>query len=94
VSLTKTAALELRASGVRANAICPGWVETDMVMDRKSEFEGLLGVDFAQVIAQLQGRLGKPEEIAGLAVFLASDRSGFSSGTAYMVDGGATAALP
>jgi NAD(P)-dependent dehydrogenase (short-subunit alcohol dehydrogenase family) len=94
VSLTKTAALELRASGVRANAICPGWIETDMVMERRSELEGVLGVDFAQVIGQLQGRLGKPEEIAGLAVFLASDRSAFSSGTAYMVDGGATAALP
>jgi NAD(P)-dependent dehydrogenase (short-subunit alcohol dehydrogenase family) len=94
VSLTKTAALELRASGVRVNAICPGWIETDMVLDRKAEFESVLGVDFDQVIGQLQGRLGKPEEIAGLAVFLASDRSSFSSGTAYMVDGGATAALP
>jgi NAD(P)-dependent dehydrogenase (short-subunit alcohol dehydrogenase family) len=65
-----------------------------MVMDRKAELEGVLGVDFDQVIGQLQGRLGTPEEIAGLAVFLASDRSGFCSGTAYNVDGGATAALP
>jgi NAD(P)-dependent dehydrogenase (short-subunit alcohol dehydrogenase family) len=94
VSLTKTAALELRAAGIRVNAICPGWVSTDMVSDRKEELESALGVDFEQVIGQLQGRLGTPEEIAGLAVFLASDRSGFSSGTAYVVDGGATAALP
>ncbi len=94
VSLTKTAALELRANGVRANAICPGWVETDMVLDRKAEFENVLGVDFDQVIGQLQGRLGTADEIAGLAVFLASDRSSFSSGTAYNVDGGATATLP
>jgi NAD(P)-dependent dehydrogenase (short-subunit alcohol dehydrogenase family) len=94
VSLTKTAALELRANNVRVNAICPGWVETDMVMDRKAELENVLGVDFEQVIGQLQGRLGRPDEIAGLAVFLASDRSRFSSGTAYNVDGGATAALP
>jgi NAD(P)-dependent dehydrogenase (short-subunit alcohol dehydrogenase family) len=94
VSLTKTAALELRAAGVRVNAICPGWVETDMVLERKAELEGVLGVDFEQVIGQLQGRLGTPDEIAGLAVFLASDRSRFSSGTAYIVDGGATASLP
>ncbi len=94
VSLTKTAALELRAAGVRVNAICPGWVNTDMVLDRKAELESALGVDFEQVIGQLQGRLGTPEEIAGLAVFLASDRSRFCSGTAYVVDGGATAALP
>src|SRR5262249_27970278 len=45
VSLTKTVALELRAAGVRANAICPGWISTDMVNDRKAEFESLLGVD-------------------------------------------------
>ena len=94
VSLTKTAALELRAAGVRVNAICPGWIATDMVMDRKAELESVLGVDFEQVIGQLQGRLGRPEEIAGLAVFLASERSRFCSGTAYVVDGGATAVLP
>jgi NAD(P)-dependent dehydrogenase (short-subunit alcohol dehydrogenase family) len=94
VSLTKTAALELRAAGVRANAICPGWIDTDMVNDRKAELESVLGVDFDQVIAQLQGRLGTPEELTGLAVFLASDRSRFASGTAYIVDGGATAVLP
>jgi NAD(P)-dependent dehydrogenase (short-subunit alcohol dehydrogenase family) len=93
VSLTKTAALELRAQGIRVNAICPGWVGTDMVLDRKDELEGVLGVDFGEVIEHTQGRLGEPEEIAGLALFLASDRSRFSSGTAYVVDGGATASL-
>jgi NAD(P)-dependent dehydrogenase (short-subunit alcohol dehydrogenase family) len=93
VSLTKTAALELRASGVRVNAICPGWIKTDMVMDRKEELEAVLGVSFDDVIAHIQGRLGEPEEIAGLALFLASDRSRFASGTAYVADGGATASL-
>jgi NAD(P)-dependent dehydrogenase (short-subunit alcohol dehydrogenase family) len=93
VSLTKTAALELRSQGIRVNAICPGWVRTDMVLDRKEELEGVLGVDFDEVIAHVQGRLGEPEEIAGLALFLASDRSRFASGTAYVVDGGATASL-
>jgi NAD(P)-dependent dehydrogenase (short-subunit alcohol dehydrogenase family) len=93
VSLTKTAALELRAQGVRVNAICPGWVKTDMVMDRKAELESVLGVSFDDVIAHIQGRLGEPEEIAGLALFLASDRSRFASGAAYVADGGATASL-
>jgi NAD(P)-dependent dehydrogenase (short-subunit alcohol dehydrogenase family) len=93
VSLTKTAALELRGHGVRVNAICPGWVETDMVRDNKAELESVLGVGFDDYIAHIQGRLGAPEEIAGLALFLASDRSRFASGTAYVVDGGATASL-
>jgi len=93
VSLTKTAALELRPQGIRVNAICPGWLRMDMVLDRKDELEGVLGVDFGAVIEHIQGRLGEPEEIAGLALFLASDRSRFSSGTAYVVDGGATASL-
>ncbi|MHB8691276.1 MAG: SDR family NAD(P)-dependent oxidoreductase [Solirubrobacteraceae bacterium] len=93
VSLTKTAALELRAFGVRANAICPGWVSTDMVTSNKAEFESVLGISFDDYIAHIQGRLGEPDEIAGLAVFLASERSRFCSGSAYVVDGGATASL-
>jgi NAD(P)-dependent dehydrogenase (short-subunit alcohol dehydrogenase family) len=94
VSLTKTAAIELRDSGVRVNAICPGWVGTDMVFDRKAELESTLGVDFGEVIDHIQGgRLGEPDEIAGLAVFLASERSRFCSGSAFVVDGGATASL-
>jgi NAD(P)-dependent dehydrogenase (short-subunit alcohol dehydrogenase family) len=94
VSLTKTAALELRASGVRVNAICPGWVMTDMVAANREQLESALGVDLEEVLTQLQGRLGEPGEIAALAVWLASDRSRFASGTAYVADGGATASIP
>jgi NAD(P)-dependent dehydrogenase (short-subunit alcohol dehydrogenase family) len=93
VSLTKTAALEFRAHGVRVNAICPGWIDTDMVTDRKAELEAALGLSFDDYIGHIQGRLGEPDEVAGLAVFLASERSRFSSGSAYVVDGGATASL-
>lgn len=93
VSLTKSAALELRQHGIRVNAICPGWVETDMVTARRGELESALGVDLGDVVAQLQGRLGTPDEVAGLAVFLASDRARFSSGSTFTADGGATASL-
>jgi NAD(P)-dependent dehydrogenase (short-subunit alcohol dehydrogenase family) len=93
VSLTKTAAMELRPHGVRVNAICPGWIATDMVFDNKAQLEALLGMSFDDYIAHIQGRLGEPDEVAGLALFLASDRSSFSSGTAYVVDGGASCSL-
>lgn len=94
VSLTKTVAMEMRDHGVRANAICPGWAETDMVNDRKAELEEVLGLSFSDYIDHVQGgRLADPAEIATLAVFLASDRSRFSSGSTFNVDAGATASL-
>lgn len=93
LSLTKTAALELRAHGVRANAICPGFIGTDMVAENKAALDAGLGVDVTEVVEQAQGRFGTPEEVGKLAVFLASDRSSFSTGCAYVLDGGATASL-
>jgi NAD(P)-dependent dehydrogenase (short-subunit alcohol dehydrogenase family) len=93
VSLAKTAALELRAHGVRVNAICPGFIGTDMVSDNIEALEAGLGMDATAVIQQAQGRLGTAEEVGKLAVFLASDRASFSSGCAYVLDGGATASL-
>jgi NAD(P)-dependent dehydrogenase (short-subunit alcohol dehydrogenase family) len=93
MSLTKTLALELRDHGVRVNAICPGWLSTDMVADNRAEFERILGLDFDEYIAHVQGRLGTPDEIGGLAVFLASDRSRFSSGSPFVIDGGAMASV-
>jgi NAD(P)-dependent dehydrogenase (short-subunit alcohol dehydrogenase family) len=93
VSLSKTAAMELRAFGVRVNAICPGWVGTDMVNDRKAEIEAALGLSFDEYIGHVQGRLGEPYEVASVAAFLASDRAQFTSGAAFVVDGGARASL-
>lgn len=93
-SLTQSAAVELRDAGVRVNCICPGFIGTDMVEDSKDEFEELLGLDdFDAAIAAKQGRYGTPEEVARLAVFLASERSRFSTGGAYVLDGGAQASL-
>jgi NAD(P)-dependent dehydrogenase (short-subunit alcohol dehydrogenase family) len=96
MSLTQSAAVELRAQGVRVNAILPGFVETDMVTAAKPGFEQMLGFaegQFDQVIAMKQGRYGTVEEVARMAVFLASDRSSFSNGSPFVLDGGCRASL-
>lgn len=94
VSLTQTAAIELRDAGVRVNAICPGFIDTQLVNDRKADFEALgLPMPFDDLIAAKQGRYGTPEEVGKLAVFLAGPRSSFSSGSAYVLDGGARASV-
>lgn len=94
VSLTQTAAVELRDAGVRVNAICPGFIDTQLVEDRKADFEALgLPMPFDDLIAAKQGRYGTAEEVGRLAVFLAGPRSSFSSGSAYVLDGGARASV-
>ncbi len=94
VSLTQTAAIELRAHNIRVNAILPGFIDTELVASHRHEFEQQLGIpDFNAVIAQRQGRYGTPEEVAHLAVFLASERSSFSNGSGYVLDGGVSSSL-
>lgn len=94
MSLTQTAAVELRAHNIRVNAILPGFIDTDLVKAHKHEFEEQLKLpDFGAVVAQRQGRFGKPEEVANLAVFLASGRSSFSNGSAFVLDGGVSSSL-
>lgn len=96
MSLTQTAAIELRPQGVRVNAILPGFSDTDLVNSVKGDFERLLGLPaggFDGVIAMKQGRYGQPDEIARLAVFLASDRSRFSTGAGFVIDGGMRASI-
>ncbi len=90
VILTKNLALDYGRIGIRANAICPGFIETPM-------FDSVLNLDaMAERREQIRyqhklGRFGKPEEIAGAAFFLASDDSSFVTGVALPVDGGFTA---
>lgn len=94
VNLTKTAAIELRPAGVRVNSILPGFALTEMVETHKGDFEALLDIeDFDAVIAMKQGAYVDTGDIANIAAFLASDRSRFCTGGAYIIDGGMTASL-
>ncbi|MFC6634365.1 SDR family NAD(P)-dependent oxidoreductase [Microbulbifer taiwanensis] len=83
VGLTKTAAQEYSAQGVRVNAVCPGFIKTPMVEKHlTAEVE-------AQALAMHPiGRLGSPEDVAAASVYLCSEQSAFITGTAVGVDGG------
>jgi NAD(P)-dependent dehydrogenase (short-subunit alcohol dehydrogenase family) len=93
VSLTKTAALELRSTGIRVNAVLPGFAETELVTANREQYGATMGVDFDTLIRQAQGGYVDVEDVANLSLFLASDRSKFCTGGAFVVDGGLTASL-
>lgn len=93
IGLTKAVAADYIKQGIRVNAICPGTIESPSLDQRidtqakalnKSEAE----IRQAFVDRQPMGRLGKPEEIAAMAVYLASDESAYTTGQAFLVDGG------
>jgi NAD(P)-dependent dehydrogenase (short-subunit alcohol dehydrogenase family) len=93
VQLTRVAALELRDSGIRVNAVCPGFVDTPMVDRAGPAVEAALGVPFADLVAAQQGRLGTVVEVAETVAFLASDRAAWTTGSHYVLDGGLTAGM-
>ncbi|TAJ36188.1 MAG: SDR family oxidoreductase [Reyranella sp.] len=88
VGLTKSVAVDYVSKGIRCNAICPGTVQTPSLDERIGALGG--GADAKQFFLQRQptGRFGSAEEIAALAVYLASDEAGFTTGTVNVVDGG------
>jgi len=93
IGLTKSVAADYVAQGIRCNAICPGTVESPSLRDRIAAGAAASGQTLAQVEAsyvarQPMGRLGRVSEIAALAVYLASDESSFTTGTANIIDGG------
>jgi NAD(P)-dependent dehydrogenase (short-subunit alcohol dehydrogenase family) len=90
IGLTKTMALELRPFSIRVNAMCPSFIDTEMV---QRSFERLRnqGVPIDDILLQMSGRLGTPREVADLALFLASDKSSFINGAAVPIDNGCTA---
>jgi 2-keto-3-deoxy-L-fuconate dehydrogenase len=93
IGLTKAVAADYIKRGVRANAICPGTIESPSLDDRISTLARNTGqpveaVRQAFVDRQPMGRLGKPEEIAMLAVYLASDEASYTTGQIHLADGG------
>ena len=91
IGLTKAIARDFAATGVRCNAICPGTVDTPSLRQRLAETGDFDSAWAAFNARQPMGRLGKAEEIAALAVYLASDESAFTTGQCHVVDGGWTA---
>jgi NAD(P)-dependent dehydrogenase (short-subunit alcohol dehydrogenase family) len=84
-------AVEFRDRNIRCNAVCPGFIETPHGVREVAELQAL-GVDVSEAaIAAAQGRIGKPEEVAEAALFLASDAARFVNGTHLFVDNGFTA---
>ena len=89
--LTKGIALDYAKTGIRCNAICPGWVDTPINHAHAEMFGGLESVYASIDSFQPIGRPGEPEEIAAVVAFLASDDASFMTGSIVVADGGMTA---
>jgi NAD(P)-dependent dehydrogenase (short-subunit alcohol dehydrogenase family) len=87
LSLTRSLAVQFGPNGIRTNAICPGPIETPLLMDWLVKDEEAKRIRLAR---NPTGRFGKPEEIVAMAVYLASDESRFTNGASLVVDGGIT----
>jgi 2-keto-3-deoxy-L-fuconate dehydrogenase len=88
IGLTKSIAVDFVAKNIRCNAICPGTIDSPSLRERMRA-QGNYEQARAQFIArQPMGRMGQPEEVAALAVYLASDESAFMTGNALPLDGG------
>lgn len=88
LSLTRSLAVQFGPKGIRTNAICPGPVETPLLMDWLVKDEEAKRIRLAR---NPTGRFGKPEEIVSMAVYLASDEARWTNGASLVVDGGITA---
>ena len=91
IGLTKSVAADFAKQGIRCNAICPGTVESPSLQQRmKAEDGNLNEVRAAFIARQPMGRIGSPEEIAAVAVYLGSNESAYTTGVSWNVDGGMT----
>jgi len=91
VGLTKSMALDHATDGVRVNCICPGRVETPFVKARISEYPDPDAAYREMSMSQPVGRMGRPEEIAEAALYLARDESSFVTGSSFVIDGALSA---
>ena len=90
IGLTKAVAADFIGQGIRCNAICPGTVQTPSLNERINAFDDPTAARAAFIARQPMGRLGSAEEIASLALYLASDESAYTTGTQAIIDGGMT----
>jgi 2-keto-3-deoxy-L-fuconate dehydrogenase len=88
IGLTKSVAADFVGRGIRCNAICPGTVDTPSLQQRLRDTGDYEAAHAAFIARQPMGRLGRAEEIAALALYLASDESAFTTGAIHIVDGG------
>jgi 2-keto-3-deoxy-L-fuconate dehydrogenase len=88
IGLTKSIAADFVAKGIRCNAICPGTVDTPSLHERLTATGDYAAAWTAFTSRQPMGRLGRPSEIASLALYLASDESAFVTGQCHIIDGG------
>jgi NAD(P)-dependent dehydrogenase (short-subunit alcohol dehydrogenase family) len=93
IRLSETASRELREVGIRVNAVCPSFIDTQMVERLVAPFEAATGANFGDLTAQAQGRLGTPEEVAEMVAFLASDDASWITGSSYILDNALTASV-
>jgi NAD(P)-dependent dehydrogenase (short-subunit alcohol dehydrogenase family) len=93
VGLTRSLALDHGHEGIRVNAVCPGWVRTHLVQEWIHRQPDPVAAEERVLSAHPLGRIGTPEEIAGLVAFLASDDATYITGAALVVDGGLSARM-
>ena len=88
IGMTKAVAADFVTRGLRCNVICPGTVESPSLEERLAATGDYAAARAAFVARQPMGRIGRPEEIAALVVYLASDESAFTTGQCHLIDGG------
>jgi 2-keto-3-deoxy-L-fuconate dehydrogenase len=90
IGLTKSVAADYVAQGIRANAICPGTIDSPSLGARMAATGDAVAARKAFIARQPMGRLGTPDEVAALVVYLASDEATFTTGAVHIIDGGWT----
>jgi 2-keto-3-deoxy-L-fuconate dehydrogenase len=88
IGMTKSVAIDYVTKGIRCNCICPGTVDSPSLHDRLRAMGDYVAAKKAFIARQPMGRIGTPDEIAHLAVYLGSDESAFTTGQAHVIDGG------
>lgn len=88
IGLTKAVAADFVGQGIRCNAICPGTVDTPSLQQRLHDTGDYAAAQAAFVARQPMGRLGQADEVAALALYLASDEAAFTTGAVHVIDGG------